>query len=151
MSDNQFVHKEAFNTLCGDKIAHGMSREVFACRIDPKCVVKCEDTAGHFQNIIEWETWQRVKDTPYSRWFAECKWISPSGCVLIMERTRPASPSEFPDRVPVFLTDLKRSNFGMAQSNGKRDWFVCHDYGTHLMFENGMTKRLKKADWWEEN
>lgn len=25
----------------------------------------------------------------------------------------------------------------------------CHDYGTHLMFEHGMTKRMVKADWWD--
>jgi hypothetical protein len=153
MSDNAFIHQEAFHTLCGDLIARGMSREVYSCRIDPDCVVKCEETSSWFQNVAEWQVWQRVKDTEHSRWFAACRWISPSGAVLIMERTRPASPLEYPDKVPLFLTDLKRSNFGMAHATvgGKRDWFVCHDYGSHLMHENGMTKRLKKADWWDEN
>lgn len=143
------VHVEAFNLLCADQIGYGMSRQVFSSRLLPDCVVKIEQGTGHFQNVIEWETWQRVRDTPASRWFAACRWISPNGQILIMERTRPAAPAEFPDKLPVFLTDLKRTNYGMAKTNGDKEWFVCHDYGTHMLFEHGMTKRLKKAEWWD--
>lgn len=155
MSDNTATWRQAFDLLCDQQIGLGMSRTVFSSKLMPDCVIKIEDTAGHFQNIVEWETWQRVKDTEFSRWFAECRWISGNGSILIMERTRPAAPQELPERVPAFLTDLKRANFGMAKAQKKdgkpgREWFVCHDYGTHLMFENGMTKRLRKADWWDE-
>lgn len=145
----ELVHVEAFDLLCDERIGRGMSREVFSSKLLPDCVIKIEQGAGQFQNVVEWETWQRVRDTPASRWFAACKWISPNGHILIMERTRPPAPSEFPDKVPVFLTDLKRTNYGMAKSDGEREWFVCHDYGTHLMFEHGMSKRLRKADWWD--
>jgi len=127
-----------------------MSRNVFSSPLLPGSVVKVEEGAGQFQNVVEWETWQRVKDTPASKWFAQCQWISPNGTILIMERTRPPGPKEFPERMPVFLCDFKRTNYGMVKTikNGT-EHFVCHDYGTHLMFENGMTKRMRKANWWD--
>lgn len=154
MSDNNSTWRQSFDLLCADLIGRGMSRNVFSSKLLPDCVVKVEEDAGRFQNIVEWETWQRVKDTPHARWFAACRWISPNGTILIMERTRTPAPQEYPDKMPVFLCDFKRTNYGMARSaprNGKlgKEWLVCHDYGTHLMFENGMTKRLKKADWWD--
>lgn len=151
--DNHAVHRDAFNLLCGKMIGRGMTRTVFDSPLLPGCVIKVEDGAGDFQNVIEWETWQRVKGTKFSRWFAECKWISPNGSVLVMERTRPAAPKEFPERMPVFLTDFKRTNYGMSPTfkDGKpgKEWFVCHDYGTHMLFEEGMSARLKRADWWD--
>jgi hypothetical protein len=142
------VFKDAFNLLCDDVIGRGMSRTVYSCRLRPDIVIKVEPDAAHFQNVIEWETWQRVCGTPASRWFAECLFISPCGTVLVMERTRPAAPAEFPERVPVYLHDLKRNNFGMSTGKADKQWFVCHDYGVALLFEHGtVTKRLKKADW----
>lgn len=154
MSDSSATHRQAFDLLCDELIGRGMSRTVFSSKIAPDCVVKVEETPGKFQNIIEWETWQRVKDTPYSKWFAACRWISPNGTILMMERTRPAAPCEFLDMMPAFLCDFKRTNYGMLSPGltrtGKQDFLVCHDYGTHLMFENGMTKRKRKAKWWDE-
>ncbi len=149
MSDNSATWRQAFDLMCDKQLGSGMSRTVWSSKLMPDCVIKIEDTAGMFQNIVEWETWQRVKDTEFSRWFAECKWISGNGSILIMERTRPALSSEFPDKMPVFLCDFKRTNFGMAKSKGKKEWFVCHDYGTNLLFENGMTKRVRKTEWYE--
>lgn len=146
--------RQAFDLLCDQQIGYGMSRRVFSSKLLPDCVIKVEDGAERFQNIIEWETWQRIKNTEHSRWFARCRWISPNGVILIMERTRPAAPSEFPARMPAYLCDFKRTNYGMAPSqdrHGKpgKEWFVCHDYGTNLLFENGMTKRMRKAEWWD--
>ena len=145
--DNCF--EEAFNLLCGDLIGRGMSRTVFECKLLPDYVVKVENMEGHFQNIIEWETFRTVLYTPTSRWFAECKWISSNGKILIQERTRPASPQELIDKVPVWFTDLKKTNWGMAQTNkSNKQYLVCHDYGTSLMLQEGTnSKRMKKAHW----
>ncbi len=145
--------EEAFNLLCGEKIGYGMSREVFECALLPGYVVKVETDRQRFQNVIEWETWNTVVGTAASRWFAECKWISPNGKILIQERTRPPAPTEFLDRVPVWFTDLKRTNWGMARA-GKdgtgRQFLVCHDYGTSLALQEGTsTKRMKRAEWYE--
>lgn len=141
--------EEAFNLLCGDKIGEGMSRTVFECKLLPDCVVKVETDPQRFQNVIEWETWNLVSWTKASRWFAECKWISPNGKILVMERTRPAGPADLPDKVPVWFTDLKPGNWGMSKTNKEgKEYLVCHDYGTSLMLQEGtITKRLKKADW----
>lgn len=142
MSDNAFIHKEAFWLLCNGHIGQGVSRVVYDSKIIKDCVIKTEDDRGKFQNIIEWETWNRVQGTEFEKWFAPCEWISASGSVLIMKKTTP--PAKYPDKMPVFLTDFKRTNYGMY--NGQ---LVCHDYGTSLLFEYGMSKRMKKAEWWD--
>ncbi|WP_373379902.1 hypothetical protein [Cupriavidus nantongensis] len=142
MSDNTFIHRDAFNLLCGDRIGYGMSRSVFSSRLLPDCVVKVEEDAGRFQNVVEWETWQRVQGTDFEKWFAPCRWISPNGCVLVMARTTPAV--DFPEKMPVFLCDFKRTNYGLYDGR-----LVCHDYGTSLIFEHGMSKRMRKAEWWD--
>lgn len=46
--------------------------------------------------------------------------------------------------MPIFFTDFKYLNYGFYDGR-----IVCHDYGTSLIFEHGMTKRTKKAEWWE--
>ena len=143
--------EEAFNLLCGEKIGYGMSRTVFECKLLPGCVVKVETSPRMFQNVIEYETWEIVKYLPASKWFAECKWISPNGKILIQERTRPPAPQEFTEKVPIWFTDLKRTNWGMASTNkDDKQYLVCHDYGTSLMLQDGTTtKRMKKAEWFD--
>lgn len=145
------AYEESFNLLCGDKIGEGMSRNVFACKLLPDCVVKVETDPERFQNIIEWETWKTVQFAPAGRWFAQCKWISPNGRVLIQERTRPPSPVEYLDKVPVWFTDMKRTNWGMAVTNrDNKQFLVCHDYGLSLAIQEGTaTKRMKKAEWYD--
>ncbi len=142
MSVSPSIHREFFNLMCDDLIYQGMSRAAWTSSVAPDCVIKIEERSGYFQNVVEWETWQRVKDTPLARWFAPCRWISPNGSVLIMERTRPAGDVQYPDRMPAFLCDFKRRNYGMLADN-----LVCHDYGTNLLFEHGMTKRMIAARW----
>lgn len=154
MSDSAFINKEAYGLLCDKLLGSGMSREVYSSKLLPDCVIKVEVDAGRFQNIVEWETWQRVKETEHSRWFAACRWISASGSVLVMERTRPAGMSDFPERMPAYLCDFKRTNFGLSQMNDPKtgkpsNVLVCHDYGTNLLFEHGMTKRMRKSEWWD--
>lgn len=142
--------EEAFNLLCGKLLGEGMSRKVFACALLPDCVVKVEEDPYRFQNVIEWETWSTVQWTKASRWFAECRWISPNGRILVQERTRPAGPADFVDKVPLWFTDLKQENWGMAKARAGdgRERLVCHDYGTSLVLQEGtVTQRLKKASW----
>lgn len=143
MSNNVAVHRELFHLICADRIGIGLSREVFDSKILPNSVIKVEENAGRFQNVIEWETWQRVKTTHFGKWFCPCEHISACGSVLIMRKT--TTPVIFPKRLPVFLGDHKRKNYGMVDGR-----FVCHDYGTNLLFENGMTKKMRGVEWWDE-
>lgn len=142
------VFEDSFNLLCGERIGGGVSREVFGCSLMPDCVVKVETDQSVHQNIIEWEVWSAVKDTGASRWFAECKWLSPNGMMLIQERTRAPSDAELLPRVPIWFTDIKRANWGMAKTNGRKEYLVCHDYGySHIMHFGTSSKRIKKAVW----
>ena len=145
MSVNPSIHREAFNLLCDDLIYQGMSRAVWTSLVMEDCVIKVEDRRGYFQNVIEWETWQRVKNTPMAKWFAPCRWISPNGSILVMERTSPAGDVQYPEKMPAFLNDFKRRNYGMLG-----EALVCHDYGMNLLFEHGTTKRTIKANWGNE-
>lgn len=142
MSESSVIHRDLFWTMCDTQIGLGMSRSVWSSEVLPDSVIKVEDSACNFQNVLEWETWQRVKWTDHAKWFAPCEWISPNGSVLIMKKTTPAPADKYPPKLPVFLSDTKRSNYGMI---GKQ--FVCHDYGTHLMMERGMTKLQSKVTW----
>lgn len=135
---------DAFNFLCGHKIGDGMTRTVYDCNIRKDVVIKVEnhDIRTHFQNLHEWMVWQRVCGTDYEKFFAPVLAISPNGRLLMMARTTPIEHARLPKSVPAFFTDLKPSNFGLYK--GK---FCAHDYGTHLLMENGMNKRVKKAEW----
>jgi hypothetical protein len=134
------VKRDLFHLVCGKVLGAGVARTVYEHAFDPTVVIKVEEGAGSFQNVAEWQVWERIQYTALARWFAPCVAISPNGSVLVQRRTRAAL--NYPDKVPSFFTDIKPENFGMLDGN-----FVAHDYGYHLMLENGMSKRMKKADW----
>lgn len=143
MKVTPFVRRDIAHMLLGARLGRGIGRKVYVCRLDPRFVVKVEDRGEAFQNIVEWETWQAVREDREARWFAPCVSISPAGSVLIQRRTEPASHSEYPKRMPVFLGDYKRENFGML--DGK---LVCHDYGLLTNLTNGVyNKTTRAADW----
>lgn len=110
--ENNHIFRQAFNMLCNNKIGSGMSRQVYDSLILPDFVIKVENEAGQFQNIMEWEIWNRVKDTDYSIWFAPCRWISADGSILIMEKTESCRKKHYPEKMPVFFTDFKFANYG---------------------------------------
>lgn len=138
------VENDFFYFMCSELLGSGQSRDVYVFAHDPRWVVKIETGSQSFSNVREWDLWQdaqhmgpEVKD-----WLAPCKSISPCGTVLMQRRTKPAKV--FPDKIPAWMTDTKRTNFGMI---GKR--FVAHDYGNHLVCNAGLTKRLVKVKWWD--
>jgi hypothetical protein len=133
--------------LLGKGIGAGIHRTVFEHGQDKTLVVKLENEAGSFANPQEWEVWERIRETSLAKWFAPCVAISGAGAVLFQKRTEPVTltvlRAELP-QVPVFFTDLKVSNWGRFDGR-----IVCHDYANHLLYEKGMTGRMRKADWWE--
>lgn len=130
------------NAALGQKLGGGIGRKVFVYGLNPKFVVKVEQQG--FQNVIEWEMWKTVKNTPYARWFAPAVEISGLGTILLMERTLPAPRAKYPSRLPEFLGDCKYSNYGLLRGR-----IVCHDYGLMSLATNGLSKRTRKADWWD--
>ena len=143
---NERTYEDAFNLLCGHKLGSGMTRTVYQCNVDKSLVVKVEnaDVRTHFQNLMEWFVWSRVCGTDYEKWFAPVVEISPDGRLLLMKKTMPLS--ELPTSMPAFFTDFKRANFGLLNGHP-----VAHDYGTHLLMEVGMSKRMKKVNWRDDD
>lgn len=124
------VSYDTFRLICGDHIGSGCYRDVFVFEFDHTKVVKFETRASSFENVMEWKAWERVKDEtgPLGRWLAPCRFISPNGAVLIQDRTTPPPEGyKWPEKVPGFMTDLKRGNFGLIKRR-----LVCHDYGLNL-------------------
>ena len=122
-----------------ERIASGFSRDVYAYGQNGEYVIKVEhQDHDHklFQNATEWNLWEEVSEDPkLSRWFAPCINISPGACVLIQARTQPLPKSKKRLRVPAFMCDLKRDNFGLLNGN-----LVCHDYGTLRMYKQDLRK-----------
>lgn len=62
-----------------------------------------------------------------------------------MERTRSPERTKYPAKMPAFFSDFKRTNYGLH--NGR---LVCHDYGTSLLMQEGLTKRMKSVEWFDD-
>lgn len=138
------VERDFFHFMCGDLLGSGAYRNVYVFAPDPRFVIKIETGAQSFSNIREWDLWHDAQHMgkEVSDWLAPCVAISACGTVLQQRRTRPAKT--FPDKIPAWMTDTKRQNFGLIGSR-----FVAHDYGNHLICNSGLTKRLRKAEWWD--
>lgn len=137
--DSLLIYRDFYNLMLGDKLGSGMSRTVFAVPLLPGLVAKVE-TGASFQNQKEWDTWWGVRGTKHEKWFAPCERISPDGRVLLMAKT--LQPHVWPKQMPVYLTDLKRPNFGIYKGR-----LVCHDYGTNSLNIHGLTSRVRTAHW----
>lgn len=143
MSDptkNKFIAMEFMRTFLGDRLGDGVDRQVYELRHSPKFVAKIEDNSRSFHNAMEWQIWQRLKDSPLEKWLAPCLDISPCGSVLIQRRTTPITSG--PERMPAFLGDMKLANFGML--NGR---VVCHDYSRLRLVEPSFSIRMRKVHW----
>lgn len=143
-----FIKRELWDVICGELLGMGSSRCVYAHLLDPHLVVKAESPGGSFQNVAEWQVWKAVEHTEFAKWFAPCVAISPCGSILIQRRTTRAQA--YPDKIPNFLTDTKLDNYGILtpRAGEKHSQFVVHDYGVNLLSEYGLTKRMRKANWW---
>lgn len=132
--------------ICGDLLGEGVARKVYSCMLNDAYVVKIERKARSFQNVAEWDTWSWAKGSPrHARWLAPCALISPCGAVMAQRKVVPLRPEELPTRLPAWLCDLKRENFGLL--DGK---VVCCDYGTVNSAIRDASTKLVKATWASE-
>lgn len=138
-SISDLIKNELLSLFLGKEIGGGMSRRVFEIKRDETKIIKIENTMGHFQNVIEWQTWEALKNTPHAKWLAPCYEISPCGTVLIMAKTSPLNLGR-PQKLPSWITDHKAENFGYLNKK-----IVCHDYGTNLLL-NHASKAMRR---WE--
>ncbi len=136
------TQRELLDLVCGDRLGHGMTREVYRYRPCEDLVIKVELDTQHFQNVSEWQAWDAIRHTKLAKWFAPCHLLSECGRFLIMRYCQPIAAIKLPAEVPAFFTDLKPSNWGVYDNHP-----VALDYGKHLLLERGMTSRMRKADW----
>lgn len=133
------VSNEMIAFFLGKKLGSGQFRDVYELASDTTKVVKVDSRGtASFSNVMEWEIW---RDCPneWAKWLAPCYSISFSGNVLIQARIEPLRA--FPKRVPSFLTDIKRANWGLYKGRP-----VCCDYGYHRFFTGGFERaKLVKA------
>lgn len=134
--------QDFYDMFCGDLLGEGISRQVYAHRLDPSAVIKIEVAHGAFQNVMEWELWSVVAHTKSARWFAPCVSISPCGLVLIQKKAIDVRKEDLPRKVPTALTDLKTANWGRLGSA-----VVCRDYGCNKALSLGVLGGLRKAGW----
>lgn len=140
------IASDFLRLFAGEHLGSGVGRTVFLCAIDPTLVVKVETASQSFQNIAEWGVWHDLKDTKAAEWFAPCVNISACGTVMLQKRTRKPHLQDFPERIPAFLSDTKRQNFGLLDGR-----LVAHDYGYNNLTIKGAALRLVKAKWWSED
>ncbi|MAK38206.1 MAG: hypothetical protein CMC15_18750 [Flavobacteriaceae bacterium] len=109
----------------GKLLGSGMSRDVYQHPFCEDKIIKVENDSFNFQNVAEWNLWKEWQyDDIMKKWLAPCFSISDSGTFLIMAKTEPLNNSRVPKKVPSFLTDHKKANFGLLNNR-----VVCHDYG----------------------
>lgn len=140
---NPEVYQEAFNLLCRNKIGSGVHRDVFECRLDRTLVVKVETDLPwrYFANVLEdkfWADHQHCK--AIAKWLAPTVYMSPDGLILLQKRCEPLRLTDkLPSRLPSFLTDIKRENFGWLDGR-----IVCFDYALNIP---SPSTKLRKANW----
>jgi len=136
--------------LFGDELGRGTSRVVYVDRLDPDYVFKCSTYGDPIQNVLEFKMFEAVhwdataegdKRAEVAReWLAPVNYLSNDGLLLRQRRTTPIAADQLPAKVPAFLADLKRANFGMLDGR-----VVAHDYG--YMPGGGFSVAMKRADW----
>jgi hypothetical protein len=138
-----FLYRELSSAMLGDLLGEGSARKVYVARLNDAYVIKIETKGGSFQNVSEWEVWDWCqKDNAIAKWLAPCQFISNCGSVLVQRRVEPLRVRELPARLPAFLCDLKRENFGMLDGR-----VVCNDYGTVLHSFRSVARHMVKAKW----
>ena len=141
--DNDFTNKELAKLFCGSVLGSGAHRTVYANALDSNLVIKIEESAKCFSNIVEWEMWKLSQDTSLGRWLTPCVAISNCGSVLVQRRVQPVRMEEMPKVVPALFTDLKIENWGKLDGR-----IVCCDYG-NMLFKP--SRAMRKAKWWTLN
>jgi hypothetical protein len=135
--------RSAMRHVCGEEVGYGLYRDVYLMKQDPRFVVKIERdmSQGMFANVTEWRNYLNNRDDQFiGPWLAPCETITETGQILVMRRVRHAPVEAYPNLIPSYLTDCKRTNYGFI---GKR--FVCCDYS--FLLSN--TRHMKKARWWD--
>jgi hypothetical protein len=139
LNDSTIIEK-----LRGQYKGHGSARSVYQCKMHPGFVVKYQHN-GRFDNVIENEIWESLCMADWwSKWLAECVFISKTGKILVQEKVLlKESKKDYPKKIPTFFTDIKIENYGFVG-----DQLKCCDYAYVLQRLTGcMNKKMRRAAW----
>lgn len=145
MKMNRPIFEDAFNLLCGKLLGEGIHRKVYECKLRPELVVKVEyDTDyRYFANVMEMKFWcDNQHYEKVAKWLAPCEYMSPDGLILLQRKVSPITDTPLailPEKIPSFLCDVKRENFGMLDGN-----LVCIDYAMTIP---NPSMRMKMVYW----
>lgn len=139
-SDAIVLFREIESLLCGAILGEGLSRRVYQSQLNENRVIKFE-RRGFYQNIVEWETWYRVRGTKLEKWFAPCYALSAHGMYLEQAKVERLHKRGLPLKVPAVIADCKAANFGLFE-----DRVVCCDYGASLA-RVPQNVKLVQAKW----
>ncbi len=146
IKNDWFLIGDMFDFLCEGSVGIGTSRSVYNFRLAENMVIKIENNKEgfFFYNASEFDVWTniKIKHPELSKFLAPCVRISSCGRILLQEKTTPITKEELPKRIPGFIFDLKRENWGKL-ADGR---VVCHDYANHSFFSKADT-RLVKPNW----
>lgn len=138
---NKIISTDFANYFLGNYIGCGISRYVFEHPDNKNWVYKI-DASEYNANVLEFDVWSRVQHVKnVSKWFAPCGKMSRCGRIMLQRRCKPLT--DYPKIIPHFLTDIKPDNFGLLDGR-----VVCFDYAGNLLMENGMSLKMKKANWY---
>ena len=135
------IARDAWGILAGKKLGQGIARHVYRCRLDPSLVLKVETAGQSFQNAIEWHLWNEISETKWAKYFAPCREISTCGTILLMDYAAPLPSYIKRPKMPRFITDTKRDNFGMLKGR-----VVAVDYAYTLTKLAYTGKKFRKID-----
>lgn len=95
----------------------------------------------YFANVLEMKFWSDNQyHAPIAKWLAPCDYLSPDGLILLQRKCEALRESDkLPDKLPSFLTDVKRDNYGWLDGR-----IVCFDYALNI---SSPSARMKKAGW----
>lgn len=130
------------SVFIGEWLGEGMSRQTYRCRMDDQYVIKVSKEGWHFQNASEWEVWRFAGGTHIEEWLAPCLTISTCGIYLVQRYVEPLRDAELPTKLPRFLCDFQKDNFGMLEGR-----VVARDYGTMVSAIRNTSTILRKVDW----
>ena len=141
------ISADLLKMVLGEKIGTGSTRNVYEWLPDPTMVVKYEGAGDAFANVLEFKIWEDLQYVKHAKsWLAPCFKLSANGVWMLQARTEtPSSSFKWPNRIPRWLTDCKKQNFGLLK--GK---LVCHDYALNTIVSRGATKATKKPDFWNQ-
>jgi hypothetical protein len=129
LSRRSFAHvpivpEDEFSHVLGDCLANGSTREVHSVVGRDDVVIKKVKAITPFNNWQEFIVWNAVRDTRWAVVFARIEKIGDSGQFLMMEKLSDLSPDDDYNapRVPHWLNDLKRENFGKTSGGEIKAW-----------------------------